>query len=145
MKGTSARPLTADVIVKENARKRQAPSALGNNSLFEAAAKRRPGPSKHGPMVSAVLLPIESQCLAGSVCPGYASLLRARENLQHLQGFAAHDLSPAFCCTGHSEQDTDSVMQVGFLPPVLNDVVTERLGGDGMQSCSLQTCVIVCV
>lgn len=34
-------------------------------------------------------------------------------------------------------------MQVGFLPLVLNDVVTERLGRDGMQSCSLQTCMIV--
>lgn len=60
VKSTSARPLTADAIVKENARKRQAPSALGNSSLFEAAAKRRPGPNKHGPMVSAVLLPIEN-------------------------------------------------------------------------------------
>ena len=53
--------------MKENARKRQAPSALGNSSLFEAAAKRRPGPNKHGPMVSAVLLPVENQCLTGSV------------------------------------------------------------------------------
>lgn len=114
--------------MKENARKRQGPSALGNSSLFEAAAKRRPGPSKHGPMVSAVLLPVENQCLTGSVCPEYASPLRAQENLQHQQCIVAHASSPAFCCTGRSEQDIDSHMQVGSLSPVLNDVITDRLG-----------------
>ena len=88
--------------MKENARKRQAPSALGNSSLFEAAAKRRPGPNKHGPMVSTVLSPVENQYLTGSVCPEYASPLRAQESLQHQQGIVAHALNPAFCCTGRS-------------------------------------------
>ena len=64
-KSAGTRPITADEIVKiQEERKRKAAGALGkgppsktgrldNSSLLEAASKRRTGPLRHGPAVSA--------------------------------------------------------------------------------------------
>ena len=64
-KSANARPITADEIVRfQEERKRKAAGALGkgppsktgrldNSSLLAAASKRRAGPLRHGPAVSA--------------------------------------------------------------------------------------------